>query len=114
MPPATTPTATHKGWWFIPPPIYIPSGSSGGGGPLALEPVFQMPSGTHFSVFASALVTGSPEFLLSEIPFQAIVDRVADGTYKAKPAKVFRLEDIPEAHRLMESGGANGKIVVRI
>jgi NADPH:quinone reductase len=89
-------------------------GFLGGGGPLTLEPVFQMPSGTHFSVFASALVTGSPEFPLSEIPFQAIVDRVADGTYKAKPAKVFRLEDIPEAHRLMESGGANGKIVVRI
>jgi NADPH:quinone reductase len=69
-------------------------GFLGGGGPLTLEPVFQMPSGTHLSIFASALVTGTPEFPLSEIPFQIIVDRVADGTYKAKPAKVFRLEDI--------------------
>jgi NADPH:quinone reductase len=89
-------------------------GFLGGGGPLALEPVFQMPSGTHLSVFASALVTGSPEFPLSEIPFQTIVDRVADGTYKAKPAQVFRFEDVRDAHRLMESGEANGKIVVRL
>jgi NADPH2:quinone reductase len=89
-------------------------GFLGGGGPLALEPVFQMPSGTHLSVFASALVTGTPEFPLSEIPFQAIVDRVAAGTYKAKPAKVFRFEEIQEAHRLMESSQASGKIVVRL
>jgi NADPH2:quinone reductase len=89
-------------------------GFLGGGGPLTLEPVFQMPSGTHLSVFASALVTGTPEFPLSEIPFQDIVDRVAAGTYKAKPAKVFRFEDIQEAHRLVESNQANGKIVVRL
>jgi NADPH2:quinone reductase len=89
-------------------------GFLGGGGALSLEPVFQMPSGTHLSVFASALATGSADFPLSEIPFQAIVDRVADGSYKAKPAAVFRLEDIREAHRLMESGEANGKIVVRL
>jgi NADPH:quinone reductase len=89
-------------------------GFLGGGGPLSLEPVFQMPSGTHLSVFASALVTGTEDFPLSEIPFQAIVDRVADGSYKAKPAAVFRFEGIREAHRLMESGEANGKIVVRL
>ena len=89
-------------------------GFLGGGGPLTLEPVFQMPSGTHLSVFASALVTGTPEFPLSEIPFQTIVDRVAAGIYKAKPTKVFRFEDIQQAHRLMESNQAGGKIVVRL
>jgi NADPH:quinone reductase len=89
-------------------------GFLGGGGPLSLEPVFHIPSGTHLSVFASALVTGSPEFPLSEIPFQDIVDRVATGIYKAKPARVFRFEDIQHAHRLLESGEANGKIVVRL
>jgi len=89
-------------------------GFLGGGGPLTLEPVFQMPSGTHLSVFASALVTGTPEFPLSEIPFQTIVDRVAAGIYKAKPTKVFRFEDIQQAHRLMESNEAGGKIVVRL
>jgi NADPH2:quinone reductase len=89
-------------------------GFLGGGGPLTLEPVFQIPSGVSLSVFASAVVTGSAEFPLSEIPFQDIVDRVASGAYRAKPAKVFRFEDIQAAHRLMESNEANGKLVVRI
>lgn len=84
------------------------------GGPLTLEPVFQIPSGTQLSVFASALVTGTPDFPLSEIPFQAVVDRVAAGIYKAKPAKVFRFDEIQERNRFMEQGRANGKIVVRV
>jgi len=89
-------------------------GFLGGGGPLTVEPVFQIPSGRHFSVFASALVTGTPEFPLSEIPFQTIVDRAAAGTYKAKPARVLRFEEIQEGHRLMESNQAGGKIVVTL
>jgi len=89
-------------------------GFLGGGGPLALEPVFQMPSGVQLSVFASALVTGSPTFPLQEIPFQAIVDRVANGAYKAKPARVLGFDEIQDAHRLMESNEAGGKIVVRL
>jgi NADPH2:quinone reductase len=91
------------------------AGFLGGGGPLVnLEPVFQIPSARHLSVFASALVTGEPDFPIAEIPFQDIVDRVADGTYKAKPAKVFDFANIREAHRFMESSAANGKIVIRI
>jgi len=89
-------------------------GFLGGGGPLNVEPVFQIPSGRSLSVFASALVTGSTEFPLSEIPFQDIVDRVAAGTYKAKPARVFGFDDIQQAHRVIESGEAGGKLVVRL
>ena len=89
-------------------------GFLGGGSPLTLDPIFQMPSGAGLSVFASALVTGSPDFPLAEIPFQDIVDRVAAGIYKAKPAQVFRFADIQEAHRLMEFNQANGKLVVRL
>jgi NADPH2:quinone reductase len=89
-------------------------GFLGGGGPLTVEPVFQIPSGRHFSVFASALVTGTLEFPLSEIPFQAIIDRAAAGTYKAKPARVLRFDEIQEGHRLMESNQGNGKIVVTL
>ena len=89
------------------------AGFLGGGGPIAsLEPVFQIPSGRHLSVFASALVTGNAEFPLAEIPFQKIVDRAEAGVYKAKPARVFRFDQIREAHRLVESGEANGKVVV--
>jgi NADPH:quinone reductase len=89
-------------------------GFLGGGGPLTLEPVFQIPSGRHLSVFASALVTGTPDFPLSEIPFQAIAERVAAGAYKAKPAQVLRFDQIQAGHRLMEANGAGGKIVVRV
>jgi NADPH:quinone reductase len=89
-------------------------GFLGDGGPLALEPVFQMPSGTHLSVFASALVTGTPAFPLAEIPFQTIVGRVAEGIYKANPARVFSFGEIREAHRLMEANEAGGKVVVRV
>jgi NADPH2:quinone reductase len=90
------------------------AGFLGGGGPLTLEPVFQIPSGVRLSVFASALVLGNADFPLSEIPFQTIVDRCAAGIYKAKPAKVFAFAQIQEAHRLLESGQAGGKIVVRL
>jgi NADPH:quinone reductase len=89
-------------------------GFLGGGGPLALEPVFQIPSGRQLSFFASALVTGTPDFPLSEIPFQTIVERVAAGAYKAKPAQVLRFDQIQAGHRLLETGGAGGKIVVTI
>jgi NADPH:quinone reductase len=89
-------------------------GFLGGGGPLTMEPVFQIPSGRRFTTFASAVVTGNAEFPISEIPFQAIIDRVADGTYRAKPAKVLRFEDIQEGHRIMEAGTSIGKMVVAV
>jgi NADPH2:quinone reductase len=81
---------------------------------LSIEPVFQIPSGRSLSVFASALVTGTAEFPLSEIPFQDMVDGVAAGTYKAKPARVFGFDEIQQAHRVIESGDAGGKLVVRL
>jgi len=91
------------------------AGFLGGGGPIAhLEPVFQIPSGRHLSVFASALVIGSAEFPISDIPFQQIVDRVKQGIYRAAPSRVFSFGEIREAHRLVESGQANGKVVIRV
>ena len=50
----------------------------------------------------SGAKTKIPEYPLSAIPFQAIVDRVADGTYDAKPTRVFSFEEIQAAHRLMD------------
>jgi NADPH2:quinone reductase len=77
------------------------------------NPLLQMPSGVHLSFFGSFMF-GTPGFPLSDVPLQTIVDRVAAGTYRAKPARVFRLDEIGEAHRVMESGAANGKLVVRL
>ena len=54
------------------------------------------------------------QFPLSDVPLQAIAEKVAGGRYKAKPSRVFRFEDIREAHRVMEANEANGKLVVRL
>ncbi len=40
--------------------------------------------------------------------------RVAEGLRNAKPARIFRFEDIQDAHRLMESSDAGGKLVIEI
>jgi NADPH:quinone reductase-like Zn-dependent oxidoreductase len=89
-------------------------GFLGQGGPLTLEPVFQIPSGTFLSAFASALVTGTPDFPLSQIPFETIVGDVAAGVYKARPVKVFPFERIQDAHRFLEANEVAGKVVVTL
>jgi NADPH2:quinone reductase len=88
------------------------AGWLGGLAPIpSFNPMLQMPSGVHFSLFGS-FVFGTPQFPLSEVPLQTIVERASSGAYKAKPVKVFPFDRIQEAHRLMESNQANGKIVV--
>jgi NADPH:quinone reductase-like Zn-dependent oxidoreductase len=90
------------------------AGFLGGLDPInAFNPLLQMPSRVHFSFFGSFMF-GTPDFPLSEVPLQAVIDRVAAGIYKAKPARVFRFEEIGEAHRVMESSAAHGKLVVQI
>jgi NADPH:quinone reductase-like Zn-dependent oxidoreductase len=88
------------------------AGFLGGRTPLAFDPLTQMPPGVDFSFFASFFY-GTPDYPLSNIPLQEIVDRVAAGIYKARPAHVFSFAQIPDAHRLMEANNANGKIVIR-
>jgi NADPH:quinone reductase-like Zn-dependent oxidoreductase len=46
------------------------------------------------------------------MPLQELVDQVAAGTLKVQIGKVFRLNDIVDAHRLMDENKAGGKIVV--
>ena len=90
------------------------AGFLGGLAPVpAFNPVLHMPSRVHFSFFGSFMF-GTPGFPLSEVPLQTIVDRVAQGSYRAKPYRVLRFEQIAEAHRLMEAGAANGKLVVLV
>jgi NADPH:quinone reductase and related Zn-dependent oxidoreductases len=90
------------------------AGFLGGLGPIALfNPLLQMPSGVHFSFFGSFMF-GQPEFPLSDVPFQQMIDRAATGAYQARPAKVFPLEEIQKAHRLMETNQAKGKLVIRV
>ncbi|HXL26141.1 MAG TPA: zinc-binding dehydrogenase, partial [Chthoniobacterales bacterium] len=43
-----------------------------------------------------------------------IIDKLADGTFKPIIAKTFKLDQIVEAHRYMESNEQIGKIVVTV
>ena len=53
---------------------------------------------------------GVPEFM--ETPLTALAKQVEEGKLKVRVGKVFRLEQIVEAHRTMEENRAGGKIVV--
>ncbi|WP_028222270.1 zinc-binding alcohol dehydrogenase family protein [Paraburkholderia oxyphila] len=88
------------------------AGWLGGLAPIAdFNPLAQMPSGVDLTFFAS-FVFGTPGFPLSDVPLQKIAEDVAAGRLKAKPSRVFRFDEIREAHRVMEANEAGGKMVV--
>jgi NADPH2:quinone reductase len=88
------------------------AGWLGGLAPIAdFNPLLQMASGVYLTFFGS-FVFGTRGFPLSDVPLQAIAGDLAAGRYKAKPSRVFRFEDIREAHRVMDAHQANGKMVV--
>jgi NADPH:quinone reductase-like Zn-dependent oxidoreductase len=89
------------------------AGFLGGGAPLTVDPLTQLPSGVQFSFFASAFVFGNADLPLSQIPFAEFVSHAERGVLKPSPAHAFAFDEIVAAHRLMESGEARGKIVVR-
>jgi NADPH:quinone reductase-like Zn-dependent oxidoreductase len=53
---------------------------------------------------------GSEDFMLT--PLDELVEQVAAGTLRVQVGRVFKLDDIVEAHRCMEDNRAGGKIVV--
>lgn len=88
------------------------AGWLGGLDPIAdFNPLLRMASGVNLNFFGS-FVFGTPGFPLSDVPLQDIARQVADGTLDAEPSRVFRFDQIHEAHRVMESGEAGGKMVV--
>nr|WP_284273481.1 zinc-binding dehydrogenase [Bradyrhizobium iriomotense] len=46
------------------------------------------------------------------MPLQQIAGDAAAGRLDVKPARVFRFDEIREAHRVMEANEARGKMVV--
>ena len=89
------------------------AGFLGGLGPVdQFLPIVDMPSGVQFSFFRSFEV-GTDAFPLSAIPLQSIVGKVEAGDYITRPSRVFAFEEIAKAHQIMESGQADGKLVVK-
>ena len=90
-------------------------GFLGGLEPVAdFNPIADMPSAVQFSFYGSAFVLGSSEFPLAEIPLAEMIGKAEAGVYQAKPARVFGFDDIVEAHKVMESGLAGGKMTVSV
>jgi NADPH:quinone reductase-like Zn-dependent oxidoreductase len=90
-------------------------GFLGGLAPIQdFDPLMDLPSGIQLTTFASAFVLGDPYFPTSDVPLQEIIEKGSRGVYATKPARVFRFEEIVEAHRLLDSGNAGGKLVVEV
>ncbi|HKF19265.1 MAG TPA: zinc-binding alcohol dehydrogenase family protein [Candidatus Dormibacteraeota bacterium] len=75
------------------------------------NPLLQMASGVSLTFFGS-FVFGTPGFPLSDVPLQTIAEEVEEGRFQAKPWRVFRFDEVREAHRVMEANEAHGKMVV--
>jgi NADPH:quinone reductase-like Zn-dependent oxidoreductase len=90
----------------------VMAGFLGGHAPVSFDTISSLPTGVDLTFFGSAFVLENKDYPLSNIPLQGMVDKVERGIYQAKPSRVFNFEQIPEAHRLMESNNANGKIVI--
>ena len=75
------------------------------------NPLLQMASGVYLTFFGS-FVFGTPGFPVSDVPLQEIAQDAARGRLDVKPVRIFRFDEIREAHRVMESNEARGKMVV--
>lgn len=70
------------------------------------SPMGSIPSAVNLTTY-----NGGPEEFM-ETPLNNLAKQVKDGTLKIKVGKVFKIDDIVEAHRTMEDNSAGGKIVV--
>ncbi|NYI00697.1 zinc-binding alcohol dehydrogenase family protein [Cupriavidus plantarum] len=75
------------------------------------NPLLQMASGVYLTFFGS-FVFGTPQFPVSDVPLQAIATDIAAGKFQAKPSRIFRFDELRDAHRVMEANEAKGKMVV--
>ncbi|MEU2866899.1 zinc-binding dehydrogenase [Streptomyces mirabilis] len=90
-------------------------GFLGGFAPVRdFDPITDLPSGVQLSFFGSAFVLGTPAFPLTDVPLDGIYAKVVADVLRARPTRVFRFDEIIEAHRVMEAGEALGKMVVAL
>ncbi|VAW43917.1 putative zinc-dependent oxidoreductase [hydrothermal vent metagenome] len=70
-----------------------------------------LPNTVRLSFFSSGLL-GSEALPLNESPLNWVAEQIASGAMPSTIAKTFDAENIQEAHRILDNGTANGKIVV--
>lgn len=84
------------------------------GGPPILNNfnlMMDIPNTVKLSFFNSQM-PGSDALPLRDAPLNAIANGIASGGVPSSLAKVFPVDDIRGAHRLLDGGTAGGKIVV--
>ena len=69
-------------------------------------PMMDVPMGVALTTY------GGSGDQMKEVPFDKIVRDVEEGRLKIQVGKTFKLDDVVEAHRVMEHGGAGGKMVL--
>jgi NADPH:quinone reductase len=88
------------------------AGFLGGLNPIEnFQPIFQIPNSIKLSTFASAFSFGQKGFEFSQIPLQQIISNIEEKKIPNILRKTFNAVNIREAHSLLESNDANGKIV---
>lgn len=70
------------------------------------NPMEYIPSGVCLTAYSG----GTQDFI--DTPLQELADQIADGSLKVQVARTFKLDEIVEAHELMDANTAGGKIVV--
>ena len=91
----------------------LQAGWLGGLAPVVdFNPMVEMESGVHFSLFHSK-VLGTDAFPLSVLRLPEIISKIEKGEWDAKPVNVWNYDQIHDAHRLLDSHKAAGKTVVK-
>ena len=70
------------------------------------NPMDEIPTAVNLTTYSG----GAEDFMLT--PLDQLAEQIAEGALHVQPGRVFRLDEIVEAHRCMEHNEAGGKIVV--
>lgn len=70
------------------------------------SPMEAIPTAVNLTMYSG----GPKEFM--NTPLEDLAKQIKDGTLKIQIGKVFKIDEIVEAHRVMEENKAGGKIVV--
>jgi NADPH:quinone reductase-like Zn-dependent oxidoreductase len=72
----------------------------------SFSPLFAIPPRRYLTAYAERT------FGLDTVPLPKLVQQVEEGKLKVPIGRIFRIDEIVEAHQCMESNAAGGKIVV--
>lgn len=86
-----------------------------GGAPVLeqLNLMQDLPAAVKLNFFGSALL-GTSDMPLQDSPLLWVAKEVEAGRMPSIRTKTFDFDQIPDAHRLMESNGAFGKLVIKL